>query len=154
MHVSTAYEYGSNILEGGTTAGGYRVALMSRAYNRLAGWASVPEGPRPVRAGASAAAFAVVLIVAGLRRAFLRFPLHPLGILMSVTGGGDGAWAPLLIIAIVKGGVLRVGGMRLYRRLIPMFIGIIIGHFFAAGLVWSLIASFGGEGFDKYAVWF
>ena len=42
----------------------------------------------------------------------------------------------------------------MYNRLLPFFLGVIVGHFFAAGTLWSLIASFGGEGFNKYPVWF
>lgn len=154
MHVSSAYQYGSNILEGGTTSGGARVLLMRRAYENLASWNVAREGPDRPRATAAIVGLIIVIGIAALRRAFLRFPLHPLGFLMCFTGGGVNAWAPLLSIVIVKTIILRLGGMRLYRRLIPLFIGIAIGHFFAAGLVWSLIASFGGEGFNKYPVWF
>ena len=77
-----------------------------------------------------------------------------LGVLMAATGGGINDWGPLLSIVIIKLVVMRLGGMRLYRRLIPLFIGVVIGDFFSAGLVWSLIASFGGEGFNKYPVWY
>jgi hypothetical protein len=154
MHVSTSYQYGSNILEGGTTSGGTRVVLMRRAYEDLATWNIASEGPDRSRATAAIVGLVIVLAVAALRRAFLRFPLHPLGFLMCLTGGGVNAWGPLASIVIVKGIILRLGGMRLYRRLIPLFIGMAIGDFFAAGLVWSLIASFGGEGFNNYPVWF
>ncbi len=154
MHVSTSYQYGSNILEGGTTSGGTRVVLMRRAYEDLATWNIASEGPDRSRATAAIVGLVIVLAVAALRRAFLRFPLHPLGFLMCLTGGGVNAWGPLASIVIVKGIILRLGGMRLYRRLIPLFIGMAIGDFFAAGLVWSLIASYGGEGFANYPVWF
>ncbi|MFO7945288.1 MAG: DUF6785 family protein [Armatimonadota bacterium] len=154
MHITTAYQYGSNILEGGTTQGGQRVQMMKRAYETLAGWTMRPAGPDRTRAGFTLLGLATVLAIAALRRAYLQFPLHPLGVLMALTGPGSLTWGPLLVIYIIKVSVMRIGGMRLYRRLVPLFIGIAIGHFFAAGFVWSMIASFGGQGFNKYPVWF
>jgi hypothetical protein len=154
MHIDTAYEYGANTLEGGSTSGGARVQLARTAYTNLADWATNDTGPNRSRAIATVGGFVLVLIIAALRRLYLRFPLHPLGVLMSVTGGGINDWGPLLSIVIIKVVVMRIGGMRLYRRLLPLFIGIVIGDFFSAGLVWSVIASFGGEGFNKYPVWY
>ncbi|MGI5817085.1 MAG: DUF6785 family protein [Armatimonadota bacterium] len=153
MHLSAYYQFGANILEGGTTAGGYRVTLVRQGYDSLANWARGHEGPKRPEATATAAAFALVLLLAGARRIFLRFPLHPVGLLIALTEGYN-AWGMLLLVWIIKTSVLRIGGMSAYRRLIPMFIGIVIGHYVAAGLVWSLIASYGGEGFDRYPVWF
>lgn len=154
MHIGAAYEYGANTLEGGSTSGGQRVEITRTAFDNLAEWALRDEGPNRSRAIATVGGFVMVLAVAGLRRAYLRFPLHPLGVLMAATGGGINDWGPLLSIVIIKLVVMRLGGMRLYRRLIPLFIGVVIGDFFSAGLVWSLIASFGGEGFNKYPVWY
>ncbi|MFP4250874.1 MAG: DUF6785 family protein [Armatimonadota bacterium] len=153
MHLSAYYQFGANILEGGTTAGGYRVELVRQGYESLSGWARGHEGPKPREATATAAGFALVLLLAGARRLFLRFPLHPVGLLIALTEGYN-AWGMLLLVYIIKTIVLRIGGMSTYRRLIPLFIGIVVGHYVAAGLVWSLIASYGGEGFDRYPVWF
>ncbi len=153
MHLSTYYQYGANILEGGTTAGGYRVELVRRGYDSLAAWGRGHEGPKRPQAIATIGGFLLVLGLAGARRLFLRFPLHPAGLLIALTEGYN-AWGMLLLVWIIKSIVLRVGGMSTYRRMIPLFIGIVVGHYVAAGLVWSLIASFGGEGFDRYPVWF
>jgi len=30
--------------------------------------------------------------------------------------------------------ILRVGGVSLYRKALPFFVGLILGHFFAAGI--------------------
>jgi hypothetical protein len=155
MHLDAFYEYGANILEGGTTSGGYRVTLMRQSYETAAGWTkshAVPRGAETIAAGVG---LAMVLGLAGLRRAFMRFPLHPLGLILALTGGGYTGWAMLLLVSIIKTSVLKVGGMGAYRALVPTFIGIAVGHYFAAGLVWSLLASFGGQFFsDRYQLWF
>lgn len=153
MHLSAYYQYGANILEGGTTAGGYRIELVRRGYESLGSWGRGHEGPKRPQAVATVAGFALVLLLAGARRLFLRFPLHPVGLLIALTEGYN-AWGMLLLVWIIKSVVLRIGGMSTYRRLIPLFIGIVVGHYVAAGLIWSLIASYGGEGFDRYPVWF
>ena len=88
-----------------------------------------------------------------LRHRFLRFPLHHLGFIIGTTRGYR-AWGGLLIAAIVKALAVRVGGVGLYRRLIPAAIGVVLGHFVLAGGVWSLAAVFGGEAFRRYRVWF
>lgn len=155
MHLNAFYTYGANILEGGTTSGGYRVSLMHQSYQAVAGWARSHAAPRQSEAIATALGLVVVLGLAGLRRAFLRFPLHPLGLILALTGGGFTGWAMLLLVSLIKMAVLRIGGMSAYRALVPAFLGIAIGHYFAAGVVWSLIASFGGQFFsDRYQLWF
>lgn len=155
MHLDAFYEYGANILEGGTTQGGFRVSLMRQSYENAARWAESHALPRSTQALFSGLGLVVVFGLAALRRGFLRFPLHPLGLILALTGGGYTGWAMLLIVSLIKMGVLKVGGMGTYRALVPAFIGIAVGHYFAAGLVWSLLASFGGELFsDRYQLWF
>jgi len=67
----------------------------------------------------------------------------------------DIIWGPLLAVWLVKVLVLRLGGVRLYRRLVPFFIGIIMGHYITAGLIWGLISAYGSEElFRRYGVWF
>lgn len=155
MHLDAFYEYGANILEGGTTSGGYRVTLMRTSYETASGWANGHAIPKPSETIAAAVGLAMVLGLAGLRRAFLRFPLHPLGLILALTGGGYTGWAMLLLVSLIKMAVLKIGGMGAYRAFVPAFIGIAVGHYFAAGLVWSLLASFGGQFFsDRYQLWF
>lgn len=155
MQLDTFYEFGANVLEGGTTSGGYRIDLMRQSYSDLATWAKSPAPPRPDRVLASAAGFVLVVALSVLRHAFLRFPLHPLGLILACTGGGYTGWAMLLLVSAVKIVALRIGGMRTYHALLPAFIGIVVGHYFAAGLVWSIISSFGGETFTRaYQLWF
>ncbi|MEA3403508.1 MAG: DUF6785 family protein [Armatimonadota bacterium] len=154
MHIDTAYQFGSNVLEGGTTSGGQRVDLMRRSYEALAGWMRGHEEPNRSHQMAVLASFGITILLAILRRLFIQFPLHPMGFVFAFTGAAENGWAALLTSTIIKSIALGIGGMGTYNRLIPFFLGMIVGHFFAAGTVWSLIASYGGEGFNKYPVWF
>ncbi|HCA48215.1 MAG TPA: hypothetical protein DEP45_12945 [Armatimonadetes bacterium] len=154
MHLSTAYELGANVLEGGATQGGTRVALMTQAYDQLASWMRGPVEPQRNQTIAFFAGSVMVILLVVLRRLFLQFPLHPSGFVMALTGGASIGWASLLLALIVKSITLRLGGMRLYNRLLPFFIGIVVGHYFWSGTVWAFMASFGGEGFNKLPVGF
>ncbi|MDW8289915.1 MAG: DUF6784 domain-containing protein, partial [Armatimonadota bacterium] len=47
-------------------------------------------------------------------------------------------WLPFLIAWLVKFFVLRYGGLLLYRRTLPFFLGLVLGDY-TMGAVWSLI---------------
>lgn len=55
-----------------------------------------------------------------------------------------------MIAWLVKGLVLRYGGQKLYRQLLPMFIGLTLGEF-TVGSVWGLIGAIGR--FPTYRFW-
>ncbi len=72
-----------------------------------------------------------------LQMRFTWFRLHPLGycagpMLVWI-------WLPFFITWLIKSLVVRYGGQRTYRRLIPLFFGLIIGDYLT-GAVWSLVS--------------
>lgn len=152
VHLYAYYMHGANILEGGTTQGGYRVTLARTEFEELSGFVKAAAPPdRPRTYAALSGAFIVAALVV-LRAYFLRFPLHPLGFAM-VTAYGWPLWGPFLLVWIVKSVILRLGGMGAYRRAIPFFLGLIIGHFFLSGLIWGWLSIF-NEMYRRYVVFF
>lgn len=152
VHLTAYYTHGANILEGGTTQGGYRITLARREFEELASFLKAPKPPDVARSAAGASGFAIIAALVAIRSYFLRFPLHPLGFAM-VASYGHPLWGPFLLVWIIKSTVLRLGGMRLYRQLIPLFLGIVIGHYFVAGLVWGWLSIF-NEMYRRYCVHF
>ena len=73
-----------------------------------------------------------------LRVNFLWWPLHPVGYAIAGTNTMDKVWMPFLIAYIVKSLVMRYGGPKLYQRLLPFFLGLIIGDLFNGGF-WTLM---------------
>jgi hypothetical protein len=73
-----------------------------------------------------------------MHRNFLWFPLHPIGYLMGASWPMINFWFPVFIAWMIKGLVLRYGGAKLYRRLLPGFLGFILAEFLSAGL-WAVI---------------
>jgi hypothetical protein len=152
IHLQAYYTHGANILEGGTTQGGYRTRLAIQEFEQLASFERThvePDRPRTVAAGVGLLVTAALI---ALRTFFLRFPLHPLGFAM-VTAYGGPLWGPFFIVWVLKTLILRIGGMGMYRRLIPFFLGIVVGHFFTAGLVWGWVSLI-NEMYRRYVVHF
>ena len=86
----------------------------------------------PPRADLAAASFdavglGVTCLLAFLRMRFLGFPLHPVGYAMANTYSWGHLPVPFFIAWLTKTLVLRYGGMRLYRRSLPLFLGLIMG---------------------------
>ncbi len=155
MHITAFYEYGANILEGGDgIRGGTRGAsLIQQEYNILRGYQVSRNSPDYARTGAVGFGFIFTTLLATFRRNFLQFPLHPLGFAM-VTAYGDPLWGAFLAAWIFKLLITRLGGFGLYKKLMPGFLGVALGHFFTAGILWGILGTVGSEIFRGYGVWF
>lgn len=152
IHLHAYYTYGANVLEGGTTQGGSRVRSAAIAWDALSADVKSHKLMDWKPTGAGIAGFSITILLVVLRTVFLRFPLHPLGFVM-VMSYANPIWGPFLIIYILKSLILRIGGMGTYRRAIPFFLGLVIGHFFTAGVVWGSI-SLWNDMYRRYGVWF
>jgi hypothetical protein len=73
-----------------------------------------------------------------LRTHFLWWPLHPVGYALAGTYTMDKVWMPFTIAFVAKALILRYGGPKLYQRLLPFFIGLVIGDLFNGGF-WTLV---------------
>jgi hypothetical protein len=83
---------------------------------------------------------AVVAIALGLLRIrFWWWPLHPLGYVAANTWGMQFYYMPFLVGWAWKSLVIRYGGLQLYRQLIPLAIGLLVGQLLNSG-VWVLVA--------------
>jgi len=151
MHLSAYYKYGANILESG---GGTRGASLIRyKYNIMHNFLTGNTAPDYTRTTAVGIGFLITCVLAILRHTFLQFPIHPLGFAM-VTAYADPLWGAFLLVWILKKAITKFGGIGLYRKLIPGFLGVALGHFFTAGILWGLLGTMGNEIFRKYGVWF
>ncbi len=106
-------------------------------YDRLASWLTVPQEPNSGATVAIGAGIVFSLILLALRSTFPWWPLHPVGYAVSSSWSMNLLWMPMLIAWVIKLSVLRYGGLKLFRRGLPLFIGLILGECVAGGL-WSL----------------
>jgi hypothetical protein len=69
-----------------------------------------------------------------MHRTFLWWPLHPIGYLMGASWPMINFWFPIFVGWVLKSIVLRYGGAKLYRRLIPGALGLVLAEFVSAGM--------------------
>jgi hypothetical protein len=144
------YEFGAGGLR---SLSGWGSSLARQEYTALVSYATAPAGPDAKRIASTAIGFLMAAGLMGARMVFLRSPLHPLAFCM-VTSYGELIWGTFFMVWLLKTIVAKLGGMRLYRRLVPGFLGLALGHFFTAGVLYGLIGTFGGEQARRYGVWF
>ncbi|NPV48658.1 MAG: hypothetical protein HPY69_17085 [Armatimonadetes bacterium] len=73
----------------------------------------------------------------------LWWPLHPIGYLMGASWPMINFWFPVLLGWLIKVNVLKLGGHKLYRKLLPGFLGLILAEFLSAGL-WVVVDMLAG----------
>jgi len=83
--------------------------------------------------------FTLLLVVARARLAW--FPLHPMGFALCTTWTMTVFWFACLVAWLCKVLILRYGGMRLYTRARPFFLGMVLGEFTMA-LLWTIPSIF------------
>lgn len=81
----------------------------------------------------------VTALLAFLRIRFWWWPLHPLGYALCNSWTTDVFWFPLFVAWLIKALLVRYGGLPLYNRARPFFLGLIFGEFTMA-VFWTLVA--------------
>ena len=76
----------------------------------------------------------VMLLLMLARWYYVWWPLHPLGYPIGPTGIMDHLWFDMFLAWLIKVAVLRYGGVALYRKTRPFFMGMIAGHIVPGGL--------------------
>ena len=152
-HLKAYYGYGANVLEGGTTEGGYRVHVQHEIFLGAARQLLSPTAPDPARCTAIGVGGVIVTVMHALRVWLVRFPLSPLGYAMTAAYGYL-LWGPFLVASVAKITTLKLGGARLYQRVEPAFLGLALGQFMTAGVLWGLLATIGPDMWQYYHVTF
>ena len=124
--------------------------FASEAYNRLNGWMQTPQPPNGLANGAIGVGFLFCSLLMLARIRFPWWPLHPIGYAISSSWSINLVWMPLFIAWIAKGVLMRYGGVGLYRKALPFFLGLILGQMIV-GSIWHLIGL--ALGLTPYSFW-
>jgi hypothetical protein len=116
----------------------YGVVFANEAYGRLNSWLQTPTPPEPRATIAIGVGFLFCTLLLLARLRFPWWPFHPIGYAVSSSYVINLIWLPLLIAWIVKGLILRYGGVKLYRAAMPFFLGLTIGQMII-GSLWHLL---------------
>lgn len=93
-----------------------------------------PHGPqwsyiKFISIGAISMMFLIVM-----KTRFLSFPFHPLGYAFSTITMTGTLWFSVFITWLIKVLILRYGGAKVYEKMKPLFIGLVVGQFVISGL--------------------
>lgn len=91
-------------------------------------------GPNALGWVYSAAGVTLMSLLMVAQRRFLRWPIHPIGLVVIGTKFMNALWFSVFIAWLIKSLVLKYGGPRLYMRTIPFFLGMVLGQCVIAGL--------------------
>ena len=101
-----------------------------------------PFGPSTGRLGFLGIGILVSGICTFLRHRFLWWPVSPIGLTVFTTGTMRRQAFTAFVAWAFKGLILRVGGIALYRRTQPLFMGLLLGYVAGIGLVFVVDAVF------------
>jgi hypothetical protein len=118
---------------------GYAVAAFGREpFDRLQNWIFYPSSTNFPAVSFMGVGFIFTIVLLVLRSRLIWWNLHPLGYAFADDYSMQWLWASLMFSWLIKRTVLKYGGVKLYRRTIPLFIGLILGEF-VIGSFWSLL---------------
>jgi hypothetical protein len=135
-----AYEHQAYQL--GAAAKWYAGTHFAReSYDRMASWTGGLLDSRPNGEGtlAMAAGLGITLLLMMLRQNVPGSPFHPIGFAVSSAWAINIVWLPLFVAWLCKGLAIRYGGLRVYRMLLPFFLGLILGDC-VVGSLWGLLS--------------
>lgn len=116
--------------------------LMGKApFDRLQGYLQAPQPPDLLGLTFVAGGMLFTVLLFVMRTNLTAWPFHPVGYAIANTGSMRNQWFPFLLSWAIKAGILRYGGPRLYRQLLPFFLGLIVGDFVNGGL-YTIIGCF------------
>jgi len=125
----TGYTYGAHHRGFWIFGGGAQVP-----YNNVLSKMRDPLGPDWTRLKLLVAGGFVMFVLMAARFRFPWWPIHPIGYAVSFTWPIWMSASSVFLGWLCKFIVLRVGGISLFNRLKPAFLGLILGQFFACGV--------------------
>jgi hypothetical protein len=108
-------------------------------YGSLQSWMTTPKAPDTMGMGFFGGGSAFALFLAIMRARFVWFPFHPMGYALGIGGTCDRWWFALLVGTVLKGVVIRYGGVRGFTQSAPFFMGLVLGQY-VVSCIWSIIA--------------
>jgi hypothetical protein len=108
------------------------------AYDLLQGRVTNPTPPAIPRLSMFATGAGVTLMLTVLRRTFWWWPITPLGYVIANTPTMDWLWFPTFIGWFCKVVTMRYGGLDIYKRVVPFFVGLAVGDIVVSSL-WTLL---------------
>ncbi|MFC1715228.1 DUF6785 family protein [Candidatus Poribacteria bacterium] len=145
----TLYKYGASVA---VDAPGQVLGSGNGAYNALASWLLYPKPTDTYASSSILVGFFFSMFLYFMRLRFIWWPFHPVGYVIGINGASvDHYWFAMILASTVKFIALRHGGARTYRKLMPFFLGLVLGDI-VIGCYWSILSVI--IEMPLYVVWF
>jgi hypothetical protein len=145
----TLYKYGATVA---VDAPGQVLGSGNGAYYSLSSWLLYPKPADAYASGSILGGFLFSIFLFLMRSRFIWWPFHPVGYVIGINGASvDHYWFALILMSTVKFIAFRHGGARAYRKLLPFFLGLILGDITIA-CYWSILSVIIET--PLYVVWF
>ena len=122
---------------------GWRTSVGSDSFNALADWIKNKPPFEMGRVYGVLTGMGVTALLMAMRTRFLWWPFHPVGYVLAETSTMGWLWCATLVGWLIKAIILRYGGIPLFRKGIPFFIGLILGDYVISSL-WALLGLYLG----------
>jgi hypothetical protein len=127
-----------------------QIYYAREAYTMAHHWVTAPPPPDAGGIATMIGGAAVTGLLSLARLRWMGWPLHPVGYALVSAYTTSYLWLPLWIACLTKWLIVRYGGLRLFRQLMPFFLGLLLGEFLV-GAAWALLATLTGE--RLYVFW-
>jgi len=111
------------------------------SFNPLQSWLQYPTETDSRALSFMAGGFIFVFFLQAMRTRFFWWPLYPSGYVLS--GGAWGGmvyfWFPVMVSWLIKLIILKYGGIKVHRRAIFFFLGLVLGDFTLRS-IWSIVS--------------
>lgn len=112
----------------------WRSMMGKTSFDKLATWLKTPQAPDTGGMTGVTLGVAFTMFLSYMRMRYVWWPFHPVGYCMSTTSLSYNTWMPFFIAWLAKLCIIRGGGMKLYKRMMPLFLGLIAGDFLGGAL--------------------
>ncbi|MBD3180864.1 hypothetical protein GF312_01130 [Candidatus Poribacteria bacterium] len=150
--VATFWIYPYTLYKYGATTAGELLGAGWQAYNNLSGWLNHPRPVDTTGLTITGTSFIFSIMIWWARTRFLWWPFHPAGYILGISSGTiDVYWFTLLTTSVIKWVIIKFGGLKMYNKALPFFMGLVVGDF-VVGCYWGIMSLIVGE--PLYTTWF
>lgn len=145
FHLDVGYKFGQGLIGAkiGRAGNGWGMSWSKGNYSLLQQAFAAPSGPDVPRITFYGAGFLFTGLLTLARQHLTNFPFHPLGFVMATLYGDHSPyWWPFFVAWAVQRITLRYGGLPLYRKFVPLFLGLTLGHTLVGGVLWRIIINY------------
>ena len=107
-------------------------------FDQLHRWLSAAGDADHVGSSFLGIGFLFSVFLMAMRVRFFWWPFHPVGYAISGSWAMNMFWASFFVGWLMKGLVLKYGGIKAHRKFIPFCLGLILGQY-VTGSLWDIL---------------